>query len=148
MSGVNVASILDVALRLLADREHSLAELQRKLGMRGYAAVEVESVLADLAERGLQSDRRYAESYITQRTERGYGPLRIRAELQDRGVKPDIIATTLDECDGLWTEQLRSVAQSRFGARDKLDQRELARRARFLQRRGFTADTIRHYLFD
>ena len=149
MSGAATGSELrDLALRLLAARDHSCVELRRKLGARGYATVEIAPVLADLVAQGLQSDRRYAEGYIAQRTGRGYGPLRIRAELRARGVSPDIIATTLDESAWLWTDRLHELVQSRFGTLDERDQRELAKRARFLERRGFAADAIRNYLFD
>jgi len=134
---------------LLAAREHTRAELRRKLGGRREATPEaVEAVLDALAARGLQSDARYAEQYLAMRVARGYGPVRIRAELRERGVESALIDDWLDERDPAWRERLRAVACKRFGAAAPADYKERARRARFLEQRGFGTELIRRELFD
>jgi regulatory protein len=80
------ASVEAAAVRLLARREHSRAELVRKLAARGAPAELADEVLDSLAARRLQSDERYAESLVTSRIGRGQGPVRIRRELAERGV--------------------------------------------------------------
>ena len=104
-------------------------------------------LLDDLAARGLQSDERYAEAYVEQRVRRGYGPMRIRAELRERGIGEALIESWLDDDRELWISRLDAVLASRFGAPAR-DQRELARQARFLERRGFPGDLIRRRLLD
>lgn len=141
------AELEQVAVRLLATREHSRAELRRKLLARGGDAAVAEGVLDDLARRGLLSDARYTEQYVAQRAARGYGPARIRAELRERGIGDDVVADWLDERDPVWKERLAEVARKRFGATGPADFRDRARRARFLEYRGFGAELIRRVLF-
>ena len=95
----------------------------------------------------MQSDARYAEQYVAQRAARGYGPARIRAELRERGIEDAVIADWLDERDPVWKERLAEVARKRFGAAGPADLRDRARRARFLEYRGFGAELIRRVLF-
>jgi regulatory protein len=128
------------AIRLLATREHSRVELRRKLLARGGEAAVVEAVLDGLAQRRLQSDERYAEHYVVQRAARGYGPARIRAELRERGIDDATIADWVDERDPVWKERVAEVARKRFGAAGPADFRDRARRARFLEYRGFGAE--------
>ena len=146
MSG-EAGDIEQTAVRLLATREHSRAELRRKLLARGGEAAVVEGVLDALAQRRLQSDARYAEQYVAQRAARGYGPARICAELRERGIDDDVIADWLDERDPVWKDRLAEVARKRFGAAGPADFRDRARRARFLEYRGFGAELIRRVLF-
>jgi regulatory protein len=143
-----VAAAEQAAVRLLAGREHSRAELVRKLGQRGHDAQIVASVLDGLGERGLQSDDRFTEQYVALRRRKGYGPLRIRAELQERGVDPALLEDWLDPRDPAWRQRLREVAQQKFGDQAAVDRKELARRARFLEYRGFPQDQIRRLLLD
>lgn len=104
-------------------------------------------MLDGLARRELQSDERYAEQYVEQRAARGYGPVRIRVELRERGIDAAVIDEWLDERDPVWRERLVEVVRKRFGPGKTADFRERARRARFLEYRGFGADLIRQALF-
>ena len=76
---------MHAALRLLAVREHTQAELRSKL-KRAHTATDIEQALRLLIEQGQQSDERYTELYVELRRNKGYGPLRIGTELQDKGV--------------------------------------------------------------
>jgi regulatory protein len=134
------------AYKLLASREHSRLQLQRKLGERGFDEDTVASVLSELAAEGLQSDERYAESFVRSRIERGYGPIRIAAELREHGVDEALISDYLDFSDPLWPERLEEVRSRRFGEALPDDYQTRAKQARFLQYRGFTSDQIRRML--
>ncbi len=103
-------------------------------------------MLDDLARRGLQSDARFTEQYVASRAARGYGPVRIRAELRERGLADSTIHEHLDERDPIWRERLDAAARKRFGARPPADYADRARRARFLEYRGFGAELIRRAL--
>lgn len=86
-------------LALLARREHSQTELKQKL-LRKYGAQIKElipAVLQRLVEANYQSDQRFAQTYIYSRTQRGFGPNRIKLELQQKGVSRDLIANALAE---------------------------------------------------
>lgn len=134
------------AVRLLATREHSRAELERKLAGR-FPAEALGAVLDDLAARGLLSDDRFAEQYATQRAGKGYGPVRIRSELRERGIPSALIDRALEGLDRDWFESLRQAHDRKFGPGPCQDRQEQARRARFLEYRGFPGEMIRDFLF-
>jgi regulatory protein len=131
------------AMRLLARREHSRAELARKLRARGAPSELVEPALDALAGRRLQSDERYAETLVNSRVGRGQGPVRIRRELAEQGVAPAEIEAALEAAGADWAGLAREVRRRRFGAGTPVDWRERARQARFLEYRGFTSEQIR-----
>ena len=135
------------AIRLLTTREHSRKELLGKLTNRGFDCEQVETVLDALALQGLQSDTRFTEQYIEGRVRKGSGPVRIRAELRERGVDDNQIDTCLEPYAELWMERLRRVHEQKYGASAIGDRKELARQARFLEYRGFPTDLIAKFLF-
>ncbi|MFY9326604.1 MAG: regulatory protein RecX [Georgfuchsia sp.] len=132
------------AIRLLARREHTHAELRKKLAREGTAE-EIEAVLTDLASCGLLSDERAAASYLRGHSAR-FGASRLRQTLRTKGIDEDTIAASLESAelpDEL--ERARAVWQHKFRVAPQ-DQREWARQARFLQSRGFSTDLIRRLL--
>ena len=143
-------SLQSTALRMLATREHSRQELRRKLLSRseedGEGAAEVvEAVLDRLAGNGLQSDTRFAESYVRSKAAR-MGQARLRRELLERGVSTEIVAEALEEAlPGDELSRARAVWVKKFGTPPQ-DRNEWARQARFLQTRGFAVDVIRKLL--
>jgi len=134
------------AVRLLSTREHSRYELERKL-LRHYADEVVHQVLDELKRQGLQSDDRFTESYVHSRRNKGYGPLRIRAELSGKGVAEELIAAWLDESPDDWDKLMRRVANKKYGSDPPVDRKEMAKRGRFLASRGFPSWLINDYLF-
>lgn len=139
---ITPADIRLAAMNLLARREHSLPELRTKLLRRFPDKDLVDEQLSRLTDERLQSDLRFAESFARQRISRGYGPLRLREELRERGVSADDIAATLDAMDIDWAAVASDVLIRKFGAVESVDLKEKARRARFMQYRGFAAE---HY---
>lgn len=135
-----------VSVGLLARREHSARELAGKLRSRGFGAEVIESVLARLAQERLQSDERFTEVYLRQRSEKGYGPLRIAAELGERGIDDSLISAGFRqaEADGTidWFALAEGVYARKFGGRPIEDIKERAKRLRFMQYRGFTHEQI------
>jgi regulatory protein len=134
------------AVRLLAGREHSRYELGRKLLARCGKAALVEQILDRVEAQGFLDERRFVEAFIDQRCRKGFGPLRIRAELRERGVEAVLVEDALDAAAVDWTVQLEAIAERRFGDTVPGDRRELTRRGRFLEQRGFPPSLIRRYL--
>lgn len=132
------------AVRLLARREHSQAELARKLAPHGTEE-NIQIVLAELQASRLQSDARFAENYVLANAERlGNSRLRhnlrikgVSAELIDAYLAPDTLADELDRAREVWAKKFSTAAK---------DAKEWARQARFLQGRGFASDIIRRLL--
>ncbi|MEN8176952.1 MAG: regulatory protein RecX [Pseudomonadota bacterium] len=135
-----------MALRLLTRREHSRLELARKLRDRAFSEQIVGAVLDDLEAQGLLSDRRFAEQYLEARVRRGFGPLRIRAELSKRGVDAALVSQVFESTDVDWLARVREAMTSRYGADAPLDLAEAARRARFLDYRGFPSELVKAVL--
>lgn len=132
-----------VAMDLLARREHSRRELSDKLALRFADRAAIEQVVERLAEERLQSDERFAESFIHGRAQRLYGPLRIRAELRQRGLTEECLEAAFARAGIDWNANLRELALTKFGRHPPADAREQARRLRFLQYRGFAPNQVR-----
>jgi len=131
------------AIDLLARREHSRLELERKLATRGFPKTVIAPALDALEQSGVLAATRFTESFIRSRIAKGKGPARIRAELAERGVAGEQAAELLRGGDVDWLATARAVRRKRFGAEPPRDFRERAKQARFLQYRGFTADQVR-----
>ncbi len=134
------------ALDLLARREHSTLELKEKLIRRDFEPGRIERVLESLAQDGLLSDARFAEAFVGYRVRRGQGPLRIRRELDQRGVAAPLAERHLDAYRDAWLEIASTARRKRFGVEPVRDYTERARQARFLQYRGFSTEQIMQVL--
>ncbi len=133
------------AIRLLARREYSRAELMERLAVKGHDAADIGDCLEALAEQGLQSDSRFAEGFLRSRVARGQGPLKIRGELSRRGIDRATLEATFAEAETDWfTLACDSLARRFDGPGDS--PRERARRERFLASRGFDFEHLRHAL--
>lgn len=131
------------ALGLIARREHSRAELLAKLVRSGHGRAEAERAVEELADRGLVSDARFAEVFIRSHIERGAGPLRIRRDLEARGVESSLVGRWLEPDDEEWETRARGAREKRFGAALPAGRSEAVRQARFLLGRGFTRRQVR-----
>jgi regulatory protein len=145
--GPGTLSVKGRALRYLAQREHSRAELQRKLARAvqdlspADAQAQIDAALDELAAKGLLSEERTAQSVL--RTQgRRFGLRRLRQTLQAKGLATDLVAQTLQQARTTELERAREVWQRRFG-QAPADAAERARQMRFMAGRGFEADVIR-----
>lgn len=127
---------------LLARREHGRVELMRKLRKRGAPEELIEAALQRLAEEGLLSEARYLESFVAYKARAGYGPQRIREELDQRGLARGDIDQALRDSGIDWFEQLRETWQRKFTGRLPVDTRERAQQGRFLAYRGYSLEMI------
>ena len=132
-----------VAIELLSRREHSSFELKRKLVSRSFDLLEIKEVLAELRDEGLQSDVRFSEAYVYSRAQKGYGPLRIQADLKQRGIDDLLLKEFLDFQSSEWNKRAIDAQKKRFGSIPPENYKDYAKQVRFLQYRGFTADQIK-----
>lgn len=106
------------AVKLLARREHSYFELVTKLDKAGYESDLIAAVLERLINKGFQSDARFAELYVEQRFNKGYGQRDIVANLTRRGIDRHLAARTLADFESAkninWYEHAASVLAQRF----------------------------------
>lgn len=132
------------AMRFLARREHSRAELQRKLSAVAEEGDDVEALLDELASKGWLSDTRFAELAVRSRARR-FGPLKVAHQLRAKGVGEETIAIAFASAGTDGAANLERVWRSHFSAAPA-DQRERGRQVRFLQGRGFPLDDILRFL--
>jgi regulatory protein len=136
------------AMDLLARREHGCAELEKKLIVAGFDADVAADAVHQLREEGLQSDRRFAESFVQSRINQGKGPLRIHADLGERGIRSALIDEVIEETGQDWYSLARDTRRKKFGTGVPAEFKEKARQMRFLQYRGFGPDHIRAAVSD
>ncbi|MBT5228820.1 MAG: regulatory protein RecX [Methylococcales bacterium] len=134
-------SAYDSAVYSLARREHGTEELRLKLHSKGFVDVEIDEALVRLQSHDYLNDDRYCEAYIRMRQRKGYGPIKIRCELQTRGIASGRIEQHLNASDVVWVNQAQLAWEKKFGAR-AVDSKEKAKQYRFLQYRGFTSEHI------
>jgi regulatory protein len=125
------------ALRYLARREHSRAELARKLAPFAESQQLLEGLLGELEGRKLLSNHRFAEmrAHILARK---YGAAKIRQDLKSKGVPEEIVESVSSAGE---LERARAILQRKYKT-PATSREEWAKRARFLQGRGFASDTI------
>lgn len=146
LDGINPADIRLAAMNLLARREHSQRELRQKLRRRFPQDELVQIELERLAQENLQSDARFAEAFLRERAERGYGFMKVRQELRDRGLSDVEINRAVDEAEVDWPALAREVYSKKYGAEAASDLNERAKRSRFMQYRGFDRDDYQFLL--
>ena len=126
----------------LARREYGQAELINKLVDKGFVRDIAGQVVVKLTEEGLQSDQRFAESFVQSRINQGKGPVRIRLDLDQRGIGGSAIEDALEEAGADWCRLARESRNKKFGSSRPADFAEKAKQMRFLQYRGFEPDHI------
>jgi len=129
------------ALRLLSTREHSRAELERKLAPHEEEPGALAKVLDALQAKDFINEGRVVESLIHRRSAK-LGTQRIKQELQAKGLEPEAVAQALQTLRASEVERAREVWRKKFGV-PAVDATERAKQMRFLASRGFGGDTIR-----
>ncbi len=132
------------ALRLLARREHSRAELVRKLEQAGFDASDIQPLLDAFEQKNWLSDLRFAESYVADHRARA-GSIKLAYDLRQRGVSDGIIEAVLSDNSESEIDRAREVWRKKFDVLPA-DAHERARQIRFLQGRGFSQSVIQRAL--
>ncbi|MDN8612110.1 recombination regulator RecX [Variovorax ginsengisoli] len=134
------------ALRLLSQREHSRAELERKLKKYEEEPGTLAQALDELAAKDFISEARVVQSVLHQRAAR-LGAARVRQELLHKGIAPEAVAEAVAGLQGSEFDRALEVWKRRFGVQPQ-DATERARQVRFLMARGFAgavvAKVLRH----
>ena len=131
------------ALRYLVRREHSRAELARKLAPHADSPAAVAELLDQLLSRKQQSDARYAEERARVLS-RKYGAAKIRHDLRSKGIADAVVAAVTSEGE---LERARAILERKYRA-PAVSREERAKRARFLQGRGFSSEVIVRLVLD
>ncbi len=141
MSKSNDSEAYDQASRWLTRRSHSERELREKLRLAEHPAALIEATIVRLHSFGYLDDAKLAADVAAKRTAQGYGPLRLRADLERRGIDAATIDATLREEPDDQQTIARRLLLARF-PRGIDAPRDRARAARFLINRGFDEETL------
>ncbi len=133
-------SLTGRALRLLSSREHSRAELQRKLAPHEETPGELAAVLDKLAAKDLQSDERAIDSLVYRRSAK-LGTQRLRQEMQSKGMDPYAVAQAVALLRTSEQSRAFEVWRKKFGS-PAATPAERAKQVRFLAGRGFSGEAI------
>jgi regulatory protein len=128
------------ALAYLSRREHSRAELSRKLVPFVQEADSLEGVLDALEREGWLSNARFVESVVHRRAG-SFGSGRIVNELKRHNVGEELLSQTGDELSRTELARARAVWARKYGTPPQT-QAERAKQSRFLAARGFSGSTI------
>ena len=137
------------AIGLLSRREYSRHELYQKLIARTSSETYLLQLLDQLTESGYQCDKRFTESFLRSRINRGLGLMRIERELKEKGIDQDLIEQSL-QGDFDWFELAYDSGLKKFQSLDLNDYKEKQKAFRYLAYRGFSMEQIQfameHYL--
>jgi len=133
---------LQCAVTLLSRRDHSEYELIQKLQLREFLTIDIDIAIARMLENNYLCDERFAISFCRYRVNRGYGWRFIANALKQKGVDSLIIQQLVKSCEIDWYLQAEIAYNKRFGVTPMKDQKDKAKRSRFLQYRGFSTDEI------
>lgn len=154
-------ALISRAMRLLSQRDHSDAEMRRKLAAHSFVALVqfetieqsgaaavissplvIEHVIAYCYQNNWLDDGRFSTHFIASRVRKGYGSQRIRMELMQRGVEKQVIQAALVACEIDWCEHARQIAQRKFGDPLPLEWTDKVKVQRYLLSRGFGMEEI------
>jgi len=132
------------ALKLLASREYSRFELERKLAAKEPDPNELKQALDELEGKGFLDEQRVVDSLLHRRAGR-LGVGRIRQELQAKGIDPERVAVAVASLNASEYERARETWRRKFGVLPQ-DAAQRAKQARFLAARGFGGEVVRRVL--
>ena len=125
------------ALKLLAQREHSRLELQRKLAAHVEEGDDLPAILDELEERGFISEQRVVASVIHSKASR-FGTARLVQELRSKGLDDEAVREAGEQLRDTELQRATDLWRKRFGV-PPADLKEKARQLRFMASRGFSS---------
>ena len=137
-------SVKGRALKLLAGREYSRQELERKLAAKEPDPGEIRRALDELQAKGFLDEQRVVDSILHRRSGR-VGAGRIRQELQAKGIDAERVAVAVASLNATEFERAREVWRRKFGVLPE-DAAQRGKQARFLAARGFSGEVVRRVL--
>lgn len=132
------------ALRLLSGREHSRAELERKLAAHEEEPGQLARILDELQARDFINEQRVVDSVVHRRAAK-LGAMRIRQELMSKGLDVGKVREALAQLQPTELVRAHEVWARRFHALPH-DAAERAKQGRFLMSRGFPSEVVRRVL--
>lgn len=147
------ATLLDVevkAMHLLSMRDHSVAELTKKLKQREYPQGHIDATIDRMSDLNYLDDERVCMNMTRMLINQSWGPYQVRNKLKLKGFKERHIDESLQELveEDTWFENASDRVRSKFRKEpEEMDRDEKQKVFRHLQHRGYGGDIIRRILF-
>jgi len=134
----------NIAFRLLKYRDRSEKEIVNRLKKKKVSREVIEKVIAELKSLSLLDDRKFAKSWIQERIRKGYGLLKIKVELKEKGIDQDLLKDLLQDInkDAWVLPQIRELVQKRIKKYNKIDLNVKRKILSYLVRRGFPYEKV------
>lgn len=146
---MNESDLYQYALFMLSRRDYGKAELFTRMKRRMYEKNEgiideslIEKVLERLSEQHFLDDDRVVGLMMQGYIRKGYGPLRIKQEMRQKGFAEALVEKHFTNVDVDWFEKAAYVRSKKFGDSLPQDFKEKSKQIRYLQYRGFFGDMI------
>lgn len=146
---MNETELYQYALFMLSRRDYGTAELSARMKRRMYEKNDgiideplIERVIERLGEQHFLNDTRVIELQLRSYIRKGYGPLRIKQELRQKGFTATLIEQQFEQLDVDWFELATDVRCKKFGVEIPRGFKEKSKQVRYLQYRGFSGDMI------
>lgn len=138
------------ALKFLASRPRSVAEVRDRLASKGFEAGDAENAVNSLIQAGYLDDEKFAETLCGSRVRyKNWGPVKIACELKRKGVREDIISSALGAIGVVAEAETAKTALKKWAKKngvalpvDRKDSKAVERAFRFLKGRGFSNAVI------
>ncbi len=143
---LDIPSLKNKIFTLLARREYSRAELFHRLKNQAESTVLLNDLLDEMAREGYQSDQRFTESFVRQRIAQCWGPKRIYYELSQKGISKENVTQVLETMSPDWNQLALELLNKRFKEVEGENQKETAKRMRYLLNHGFNYDNAKYAL--
>ena len=138
---------MQVAVGLLARRDYSRHQIKSKLAQKGFIDSEIEAVLTRCESQGYLDDARFAALLLRSHIAKGHGQSKIRQSMAQKGLTKEVIQETLNASDCDWFELAKQKAGKKYAASGPIDdQKERAKRVRYLLSQGFAFDQVAYAL--
>lgn len=138
----------DSALKFLRNKSRALAEIELFLKNKGYFDDSIHRIKEFLIENNLVNDEALAQEYILEAIPKGYGSLKIKHDLQKKGITESIIEEKIHRHFSKDLEY--KMAYTTF--QDKLkgeiiNKKNCIKAARFLATRGYAPEIIDEIIY-
>ncbi|WP_373817983.1 recombination regulator RecX [Glaesserella sp.] len=137
-------SAISYLIYLLSKRDYSEFELRQKLKQKAYSTDEIEQAIEQAQANHWQSDERFCEMFIRYRAQQGYGPRRLKQELQQKGVSEWLISQQLSNSEIDWFELAERLFEKKCPP--TLDIKAKQKMWRFMASHGFYTEHFSHLL--
>lgn len=130
-------SARQVAVSLLAGRDYSRQQIKQQLEAKGFKCEEIETVLTACEQSGYIDDKRFAQSLLRSHISKGHGSIRIEQAMMIKGLSSETVAEVMKESDCDWYGLAKAKAFKKYAGKPITDDKEKAKRIRFLMGQGF-----------